>query len=164
MVTETQTSEEEAKVQAQSALIASAMALTDREFTIRDVRFTVNKLLTPDAFKVLEQLRFAVGDRLKALPADSTFSAYVGLVLSIEPGMVEKLMAMLFKTVSFKTPDQPQALGLLTKEAMAFKDLEPIHYYEVIARCLAVNFFGSLAEIQSRIPMGLISSLLPTET
>ena len=59
----------------------------------------------------------------------------------------------MFNNVRFKGNGADNFVRLRDAEDMAFKDLEPVHIYEVLLRCLAVNFTGSLKELLLRFPL-----------
>lgn len=132
-----------------------AADLTEREFTLGDVSFTVRKLLAMEGYRILEYIRPALErlGRTEMSESTSIVQFYVALAAVLPPETVERTRRDLFALVMFTTPESPTPAVLAGQEEQAFKDLTPVHVYEVLARAFAVNFLESLDELRSRFPV-----------
>ena len=125
------------------------------EFEIGGARFVISKLPAMPAFALLEEIRREVGRRSSALAPDDAGGAgtagLLQLVLDLEPQFVDRVRRKLFENVVFanETARTPQPLA--GAEDIAFEGLEPLAVYEVLLRCLAVNFSASLRGVVSRL-------------
>ena len=147
----------------------------DPELVIDGTRFVVGKLPAMAAFDLMEQIRRELGKvsaqllpegtdetrrelgkvSAQLLPkgTDETGTAGRGLIqaaLSLEPAFVALVRRKLFEKVSFSNQHAPALQQLAGAEDMAFDGLEPVAVYEVLLRCLAVNFTASLRALVSR--------------
>ena len=125
------------------------------DFTLGNTQFRIHKLLPMEGFRVLEDIRAALGPKIMQLQSEDTslnnmLTGFVGLVLSVSTQDVQNVMRQLFIEAYFKDEHSNQFVSLSGNEGLAFKELEPFHVYEVLARCLVINFTGSLDEIMSR--------------
>lgn len=146
----------------------------DRQFTVTGddggkTHFTITKLMPFEGFRVLDKIREAVGEQAAKLPADASVqNIIVAIAMSIPSEKLEAIMRPLFTSVTFtsatvKTP-APVA-DHNTIDEMAFNGLEPITIYNLLLRCLAVNFFSSFTAIKSLLATANPSSNSPnTET
>ncbi len=125
---------------------------TEQDFTIGQTKFSIEKLLPMEGFRVLEEIRAALGTRLANTPADSGVATVIASVaLSIPPAVVDTIMRDMFAHVTFTNHLQATRATLAGNEGTAFDGLEPVNVYEVFVRCLAVNFFSSLEDGLSRL-------------
>ena len=136
----------------QQRLEGIAASFDERELTIGETHFTINKLLPMDGFRVMEKIRVAVGKSIRSVETgDTPATAIVSVLLSLPEETIAQIKTILFGAVTFTNRNAQTPRGLARDEAMAFVGLEPIHVYEVLARCLAVNFTQSFVEITSRM-------------
>ena len=126
----------------------------DPELVIDGTRFVVGKLPAMAAFDLMEQIRRELGKLSGVVAQGETGDAVVGnvlqLVLSLEPSFVAQVRRKLFEKVSFSNQHAPAPQQLAGAEDMAFDGLEPVAVYEVLLRCLQVNFTASLRALVSR--------------
>ena len=137
--------------------------LTTTEFEIGGTRFFIAKLPAMAAFDLLELIRHQVGKSAAlAVPEgseDESVGALLKMVLSLDPAFVARVRQRLFEKVSFSNERVSTPLKLAGAEDMAFDGLEPVAVYEVLLRCLAVNFTASLRAGVSKFgDAGLTSS------
>lgn len=134
----------------------------EQEFKIGDVRFRVGKMPALKAFNLLEYMRKVVADRDETAgidPGNGTIAMVmlVKAIAGLPTDAVEHIRRELFPCVQYWTPNVHGGSGieLLTDDDVdaAFATLEPIKIYELIVRCLAVNFTGSFAAILSDFPL-----------
>ena len=122
--------------------------------------FRITKLMPFDGFRVLDSIRAAIGERLATVNADaSVMTIIISVAASIPPNKMEEVMRPLFASVTYtnahaKTP-APVCDGNAIDQT-AFAGLEPITVYNLLLRCLAVNFFSSFAGIKS-----LLDDIIP---
>lgn len=121
--------------------------LTDTEFEIGGTRFFISKLPAMAGFDLLEVIRHEIGKSTSLRVPDRTTENAVGsllqMVLSLDPSFVAYVRKILFEKVAFSNRLVVDPLPLSGSEDMAFAGLEPVAIYEVLARCLAVNFTES---------------------
>ena len=132
--------------------------------TIRDTTFTIHKLLPMEGYRVWEPLRVELFDRASraAISLDtSSVAAIVGIILSVSEPVLERVRVKMFEQVFFRNQTAQTEMTLTGNEAMAFQNLEVIHVYEIIVKCLAVNFTPSLLELLSLMDRVLPSSPPP---
>ena len=137
------------------------MALTDQEFQLGEVRFQVRKLLPMESYRVLETIRGSLGSIAKAGLADNADQWQLGatIISGLPPDTVEQVRQVLFGEVLFTCPEQTSPVRLAGSEELAFKGLEPVHVYEVLARAFTVNFQGSWDALSSLLPF--LDRLIP---
>jgi len=127
------------------------------EFTIKDVKFRVDKMNAMAGFKVLESIRHEIATTkstdkpLNIKDKENIASDAIKSVLSLNPEFIDDLRLKLFKNTKFKGNGAQSYMDLLDAEDMAFQNLEPVAIYEVIARALAVNFIGSFTALMSKL-------------
>ena len=150
----------------EASVMAAAAKYSETDFKLGDTTFYVRKLTAMRGHKVSEMIRAAVGvQTLRFGGASDVPTLIAGIILSLNPVDVEAITKVMWERVEFKNGTAQTPLPLLGNEDMAFEHLEPVDVYEVIVRCLAVNFTASLEGILSRMPEGLLSSPpLPTAT
>ena len=139
--------------------------IQETEFEIEDVLFKVEKLPAMKALEVFERLRTELQE---VFTSDSVMNILLGaetndqvgnslmvaqivdVLLRIPPNVIGMLRQELFQSVRFHAPHHPGAghVVLAGREDEAFT--EPLDVYEVIARCLAVNFGNSVRRSGSR--------------
>ena len=143
-----------------------AEELSVSQFEIGQVRFNVQKLPAMAAWALMEQIRRELGRTSAEVVAlgntaasnddeeeatGLTWGTVIQMVLSLEPVFVDGVRKKLFERVEFQRDDTartPQKLA--AAEDMAFEDVEPLAVYEVLLRCLVVNFSPSLRALGSR--------------
>ena len=128
--------------------------LTDNEVQFGETHFDIRKLPVMEGWHTLEYIRRRVGDKLLDIDlGDSDLGAgtydakavtsVFGAILSMEETDIDKVRTALFKHVKFRNESAKDWQVLEGAEDMAFQALEPGNVYEVLVRCLVVNFFGS---------------------
>ena len=137
--------------------------LTATEFEIGRTRFFIAKLPAIGAFDLLELLRHEVGKSADLVVPEGSENERVAtllkLMLSLDPAFVRQVRQKLFEKVSFSNDRVPNPQKLAGAEDMAFDGSEAVAVYEVLLRCLAVNFTASLRALASRLrDAGLTSS------
>ncbi len=128
--------------------------LTETEFEIDGTRFFIAKLPAMAAYDLMELIRHELGkSQALVMPEggeDATVSGLLRVVLSLDPSFVKMVRRKLFERVSFANARATKPQQLAGAEDMAFDGLEPVAVYEVLVRCLAVNFTPSLRALGSR--------------
>ena len=150
-----------------ASLFGNIRNFTESEFNIGTTHFKVHKLAPKTGFKVLEMIRTAVGPGLSSLPVEGgTMSIITNVVFSIPEDAVERISNAMYERVEFSPAGSTGgAMPLLASLEMATEAFEPFEFYELLARCLAVNFTGSWDAILSRIQAPAPNSTQPsTET
>ena len=131
---------------------------TEKNFSIGEVNFVVDKMGALKGWKVLEKCRKAMAST-EVAPSKGQSAQALGMfkaLMGLDPEFVEWLRTEMFNTVRFqaKSPDGHAQPWLPLSNAgnvdMCFESLEPVHIYEVMARAFAVNFTGSWQELLSR--------------
>ena len=138
--------------------------LTARRVKMGKTTFHIGKLLPMEGFDTLERIRLALGksadlSRVGNGSIAEMGAAAVKAILSLPPEDVARIRDDLFAQVRVSVPQSSATLELLGNEGMAFEDLEPVAVYELLARCIAVNFSASFSAILS----GIQSSGLPMD-
>lgn len=124
--------------------------------TIGVTTFEIGKLLPMEAFSILEMLRPAVGAALALAPANAGLPQMIATVLRLDPVILAGVRPVLFGQVKFTNRGTQTPTVLAGREDEAFVDLEPVHVYEVLGRCLARNFQGSWDALVSHRLRGLV--------
>lgn len=147
--------------------------LLDEEFTLGATSFRIHKIPALEAWEVLEQIREQFGKTLDAdvmalkgvgsamadkasengHASDRTadqISAMARLVLGLPPSFVKSLRNRLFAHAQFRNQVAVDWQPLQGGEDTAFMNLEPVEVYNVLVRCLAVNFFPSFRGLFGR--------------
>lgn len=138
-----------------------------REFEIGKTYFKVRKMLSMEAFVLLEQIRAMVGRGIPligSVPAGSSPEAIIGtMLLSISPEDMERVRHALFRDIQFRNEVRKTWTYLTPEhEGAAFQELGPVKVYEVIARSFAVNFTESWEDFESLMDLlGLEESTPP---
>ena len=129
--------------------------LSVTEFEIGGTRFVISKLPAMPAFALLEEIRREVGRRSSALAPDDAEGAgtagLLQLVLDLEPQFVDRVRRKLFENVVFANETARTPQPLVGAEDTAFQELEPVAVYEVLLRCLTVNFSPSVRALVSKL-------------
>lgn len=142
------------------------MPLSDRDFELNGTHYIVRPLGAMAGWRLLEQIRHQVGGVVgqAELTAALNFTeenageatALVGQVLlRLEPAFVDATMQTLFRNVTFRNDQAVNGQPLAGSEDMAFS--APDDPYQLLVRCLAVNFGGSAQRVVSRFS-GLLST------
>lgn len=139
-----------------------ANALSDTSFTIGETTFSVYKLLPHDAFTLLDMIRvstmrnavgvlpnIAIGGQNAREVFEQGFMAFLLMLLSMPSDDLLRVRDVLWRNVEFTNHMAQSPMSLESNHEMAFDRLEGIHYYEVLVRCLVVNFTESWDAIQS---------------
>ena len=143
-----------------------------KEHKIGNVRFAIGKLPAMRAFTLLEYIRKAVADQDSTAGVQLSDPA-VSVVMLIKafaglpPEHVAYVRDELFEDIQFWNDSIRGGNGmkLSGSEDTAFKELEPIHIYELIVEALKVNFTGSFSAISSKFPaVAEITSLWVAQT
>ena len=140
--------------------------LNERQFEVDGTFFTVNPLPAMAGFSLLEDVRRNLGDSLDVSGMRETLSidtdtakdtyttaaagdastqvkasgaaAMARTLMRLDPVFVERVRSTLFEHVTFKNETAVTPQMLHGAEDMAFQS--PFAVYEVLVRCLAVNF------------------------
>ena len=132
--------------------------LQQQQFSIGATHFEISKLLPQEAYTLLERMRVALAPGLGSHDwsvsdtAMGVIQALILVVANIPPSQLESIRDEMFSQVHFTNETAKQSLPLAGNIGLAFENLEPVHIYEVLLRCLAVNFTGSLRAILSLMP------------
>ena len=127
--------------------------MNEQKFTIGEVEFSITKLSAMDGWRLLEDIRHQIGksDLGDSVEAD-ILKQISKTITGMDPAFVDDVRERLFKKVEFKTKDVKAGwLPLSGGEDMAFEKLEPSAIYELLMRCLVVNFTASFSDILSRL-------------
>ena len=149
------------------------MALTDKEFTVGGTKYRVQKLNAWAAVKFIRNTRAELGETVDVAMLDTILNAettrqaderasevaatLVNVLFKLSEEFERNLMARMFETVRFTNAAAVSPQKLAGAEDQAFTD--PFDAYEVLARCLAVNFSGSLRRVDSLLKGGIPDSL-----
>lgn len=129
--------------------------LVQPNFIINDVEFSIVKMRSMEGWKVMEQIRFTLGQKdIKidpSLDGNAFLATVLEAIIKMEPTFTDWLRQQLFRGISYQISGTTSYQPLLGAEDTAFEHLEPYHVYELIMRGLAVNFTSSFLEIQSRV-------------
>ena len=147
---------------------ASSLATAEVKLGDPAVKFNIKKLPALDAFDLLERMRHAYftgdinashipGSKDKAVAA---FSAVIQGVLSLAPDVVADIRDTVFASVTFSGNgvQASMPIPLLDNESLAFANLEPTEIYELIVRCLVVNFKKSFSGMVSDLAQLLVDA------
>ena len=149
------------------------MALTDNEFSISGTKYRVTKLNAWAAVGFIRDTRAELGETVDVATLDTILNAeterkpderasevaatIANVLLKLSAEFERRLMARMFETVRFTNEAAVSPQKLAGAEDQAFTD--PLDAYEVLARCLAVNFSGSLRKVDSLLKGGITDSL-----
>ena len=129
--------------------------LTADEATIGETTFYFSKIGTVKAWPIFLEIRAEIGKALRERgivvnlqDGNSLAAALISLALTLPTPFIQQLQAEMFKYVQYKNEHTSDGRQDLTDtEDMAFDGLEAVDIGEVLARCLAVNFTGSIRRI-----------------
>ena len=155
--------------------------LTEPDFTIEGVEFHIAPLNPFDGYQIFEEIRNEIGKVTGAqsqplnvnimgagLPGD-----FIQILLNMPRAYVEALRVRMFEEVFYAYPGAREREKLVGNERSAFSALQPIAVYEVLVRCLAVNFTSSCISLfstgkmlfnQAMAELGQISPEAPWQT
>ncbi len=137
-------------------LTQAASEYTKLNVQIGETHFEIRKLLVMDSFAVLEELREGLGEQLGEVDSDDPLQVtMVKTILSAPRELVISIRDQLFANVLFRNESYRTPMILAGMEEAAFDGLTPIDVYEMLVRCLAVNFFDTFREIASKLGVGL---------
>ena len=125
--------------------------LKKESITYGVVTFEIRKLSAVKAMEVVEILRVSLANTLTKLESSNNYVRDVlSLILTLPPEIVDKVKKMLFSSVVFRK--EGEVKGGLPLEPqyydMAFQTLDVFNIYELIARCLFVNFFYTVEKLK----------------
>ena len=132
--------------------------LTQEDFVIDSVEFHIEPLNPFVGYKMLEEIRNEVGrvTGMQSQPLNVTMNGaalpgdFIQILLNMPKDYVESLRARLAETVYYRYPGGGiERNKLAGNEEAAFSALKPIAVYEVLVRCLAVNFTSSFISVFS---------------
>lgn len=128
----------------------------DTEFSITQngvtVKFQVEKLMPLQGLALFEKIRPGIGAALARINKEGMGEGtLIDIVCLFPPETVGIIMDRLFQTVLYSRESVPDATRLSGDVDSAFFGLEPIAIYEVMARCLIINFIGSVSALLSRM-------------
>ena len=143
------------------ARILSAAAGFDKpDITLGGTQFHIKKLQPMDGFRVLEIIRPGVKDALRDALGGTLSgegeevetvlrgaAVIVNVIFGVHPEVVEDVRRELWDRVTFKTPNMAEPAALLGREDEAFERCEPVEFYELLGRSLAVNFTASFSAV-----------------
>ena len=141
-----------------SKLAKAASEYRKTTVKIGDTTFKINKLMVMDSLDVLEEIREGMGQRLLELEHMSLQEAIARAVIGAPRDLVARIRDRLFEEVTFKNQSAKTHVTLAGSEEMAFENLSAVDVYEVLVRCLAVNFFDSFQELISRLNQSELDS------
>ena len=122
-----------------------------KEFTIADTKFVINKLNAYQGMLLLDKIRVS----LFASEIGDSSNELAMLLKSIAGFPHDKLIeiqGILFAKVQYCKKGDNAKLYLSSENHidMAFGDGEPVDIYELLLRCLAVNFTNSFKKIADK--------------
>ena len=133
---------------------------SDKTVRIKNTTFYIQKMNADKGWEVFEKLRVALADKAAEMESVGFEKDFIKLFSCLPIDFVLSLRQELFSHVYFTNQEAKDRLELSEEFIpMAFKELEPIHIYELLFRCLAVNFFSSFQIIKEKFPPGIA----PTE-
>ena len=131
--------------------LSNPESLSEPQFQIGDTRFSVKKMPAMEAWAVLEKIRAQTGAAMDlSTPEGGIEHTFLRIIVSLRVDFVNSLRMELFRHVSY-TNASTSLVPVAGNEDNAFDGLEPIAVYEVLVRCLAVNFTGSFRAISEAI-------------
>ena len=142
------------KIKVFEEMIKGIKGLKDSEFSMCGVKFQVKKLSPIAGFHMFEKIRYEISSNAESSEAepDSPLLFYKA-VLTLEPRVIEEIRVELFKSVSFRGNGVESGwMELDGSEEMALQGMEALHIYELLIRCLSVNFSGSFHALIQKFP------------
>lgn len=147
------------------------MALNDLDFELSGTQYHIVKLNPFAGFKLLEKIRREASGVLRNHDIAALLgkdmrdtddlvvigSELITALLEFDPPFIEEIMNALFEHVTFANDAAVTPQKLRGGEELAFR--EPTDPYEVLARCLIVNFGSSFASRVQRFLQDLSVSL-----
>ena len=146
----------DSKPNAGARRLPSFSDLTARRVKMGETTFHIGKMLPMEGFDTLERIRRALGESADLSRVGGGSIAEIGAtavkaILALPPAEVAHIRDDLFAHVKIACPQSSGLLDLLGNEGMAFDELEPVAIYELLARCVAVNFSASFSVVLSSI-------------
>ena len=152
--------------------------LSEREVVIKGTQFKFLKALPMEALRVFETIRPGLSAVLTEAKIDFELlndrqsetammvfgQQLVGAFSMLPQDTVEAMQKGLFPFTQYKGPGMNAFVPVSGDADSAFKELEVVHIYELLARAFYVNFSGSVSEITSRYLNGLALSQPKAET
>ena len=129
----------------------------DTEFSITQngttVKFYITKLMPLQGMALFEKVRPGIGAALSSVRRSGGVdeSVLIDLVCLVPNETVAVAMDRLFRNVRYTRSNVPEPVLLHGDIDSAFDNLEPVAIYEVLARCLCVNFIGSCSALLSQM-------------
>ena len=132
-------------------------AMRKQDVTMGDVDFKISKIPAMEAYDLLELARIQLANCAdKITPSGNAMVDFIKSVGCLPVEFTNHLKSELFKRVTFikksNMVGNNQGVGLpLTSDkfAMAFENLDPSYVYELLIRCLVVNFFYFFKRLQN---------------
>ena len=126
-----------------------------------DTAFRIGKMPALAGWDVLEDIRVESGGTLDMDHAGGVRTAFATMLAGFSKPFVARLRTTMFQHVTFTNSVARDAQVLAGAEDMAFNHIEaePGHVYELLLRCLAVNFTPSFLAASEKI-----LSLMPPST
>lgn len=122
------------------------------EFTKGETAFKINKLLAMDAFDVVEIIRTALAEsKTIAGEFDNDGVALIKAILGINSDRLKEVKRKLFDHVTFTNTMYETPETLSKNEAAAFVGLDAVAIYEILGRCLIVNFMSTFQNLASSL-------------
>lgn len=121
--------------------------------TIGKTTFRFTPVPVIEAFDILEDIRFELGQTVSQNASDMTFEYLISVFFALPKSFVSNIRQRMFKFVHFKND---QSTGMLIEQnglsnvGVAFTDLTPFDIYEVFTRSLVVTFFLSFKKLMLR--------------
>lgn len=145
---------------------------SEPEFTLRGddgaVTFRVEKLLPMPGYRVLREIRTAIGASVGDVEWSelSLGPAFFAMIMSFPAPAEESIRRQLFESIYYKRADMANPMSLHGDEENAFRGLDPMDVYRVFGRAIAVNFTRSLSALKplSGFALRFIESLRPSES
>ena len=144
--------------------------LSEPRFDIGATKFRIVKLGPEEALEVTEEIRPQILQQMRGMKLSmDVLQDLLGTIVILLVGLPKPTMAYLrqtlFEYVYFTNAEFQTETPLANDIGGAFKDLDVIHIYEVLARAFFVNFSGSLPALMLRLEaLGLAQKPPGTET
>lgn len=121
--------------------------LRQTQFMIGEKQFTILPLSAFEGFKLLEYIRENIGFNLLQFDSESLGSSLASLIAT-KAVYVDHVRKVLFSKVSFRTLDS-KVSGMLSDINInqAFEDCQAFDIYELLLRCVYVNFFSTFDRV-----------------
>ena len=140
-------------------------ALDSQQVVIDGTKFTISKLGAMDGYRLMMDIRKALGEVVE--PRDlarnispstslddpdaavSILAAIAPIILKLDTQFIFDAQDRMWERVTFVNAQAKTPQRLAGAEDMAFAESGPDAPFEMLVRCLAVNFGGSILKIAS---------------